>query len=490
MLSRLLRHASNYSAGSLLVTVASVVSFPLFTRIFSVEEYGLMNLVSAALTLVVGIGKLGLPHAIVRLHGEVATARAPWSITQFHATVFWGTAGLGLATTLLWAAFSQLAPAAWWNDERVRGLFLFTAVLVAVRIVDNGLINLMRAQLRSGAFAIYQVAVRYAGLGAILVALFFVSRSLYGFYAATILTEVLALGVLAVWLLRQQDVAPRGFSPGLFRAMLVFGAPMLGFEIARIVLNIADRYMIQAMLGGEALGLYSAAYNMSEYVQMIAIASVGQAIVPMYVRLWEEKGEVETRRFLEDSLRYYLLLGMPIVAGLSAVGEDLLVLLASDKYRAGAAIIPWVMGGIVIQGAMVILGAGLYIHKHTVLIMLRLVAAAVFNIALNLVLIPLYGIQGAAIATLLSAVLLAALTVALTRGRLPLALPWASIVRYGLLSAAMYAVVVQLPVGAGVLGLAAKVLAGALAYGLLVLAFDRKTSVAMFAAVRARLSGS
>jgi O-antigen/teichoic acid export membrane protein len=210
----------------------------------------------------------------------------------------------------------------------------------------------------------------------------------------------------------------------------------------------------------------------------------------MYVRLWEEKGEAETRRFLEDSLRYYLLLGMPIIAGLSAVGEDLLVLLASEKYRAGAAIIPWVMAGIVIQGGMVIQGAGLYIHKHTVLIMGRVVATAVLNIALNLVLIPRYGIVGAAVATLVSALALAALTVVLTRDRLPLGVPWPSIVRYGLLSVAMYVIVTQAPFGHGVAALAARVVAGALSYGLLVLAFDRKTSIAMFAAVRARLSGS
>jgi O-antigen/teichoic acid export membrane protein len=490
MLSKLLRHASNYSAGSLLVTIASLVSFPLFTRIFSVDEYGLMNLVAAGLTFIVGLGKLGIQHSIVRMHGEVAAGRSEWMLANFYATVLWGMVGVGLTVTVLWALVCQFAPATWWNDERARGLLLFTAVLVVVRVVHNSLINVLRAEMRSGAFAIYQVVVRYFGLGAIVVTLFFISRSLYGFYAATIVTEVLVLAVLGVWLLRHQNVSPRGFSPTLFRAMAIFGAPMLGFEVARNVLNVADRYMIQAMMGGEALGLYSAAYNMSEYVQMIAIASIGQAIVPMYVRLWEEKGEAETRRFLEDSLRYYLLLGMPIIAGLSAVGEDLLVLLASEKYRAGAAIIPWVMAGIVIQGGMVIQGAGLYIHKHTVLIMARVAATAVLNIILNLVLIPLYGIVGAAIATLLSALALAALTVVLTRERLPLGVPWPSIVRYGLLSIAMYVIVTQAPFGHGAVGLVARVVTGALSYGLLVLAFDRKTSVAMFTAVRARLSGS
>jgi hypothetical protein len=97
---------------------------------------------------------------------------------------------------------------------------------------------------------------------------------------------------------------------------------------------------------------------------------------------------------------------------------------------------------------------------------------------------------GAAVATLLSALVLGWLTVVLTRDRLPLGVPWSSIVRYGLLSLAMYVIVTQAPFGHGVAALVAKVLTGGLSYALLVLAFDRKTSVAMFAAVRARLSGS
>ena len=46
-LMRLLRHTSNYSVGTVLITVASVVSFPVFTRVFTVEEYGVLGLVNA-----------------------------------------------------------------------------------------------------------------------------------------------------------------------------------------------------------------------------------------------------------------------------------------------------------------------------------------------------------------------------------------------------------------------------------------------------------
>jgi O-antigen/teichoic acid export membrane protein len=488
MLGKLLRHMSNYSFGSLLVSVASLVSFPLFTRIFSVEEYGLMNLVSAALSLIVGIGKLGMQHAIVRLHGEAASGHAPWKLDQFYATVVWGMLAVGLGVTVTWAIVSQLVPEAWWNDVRMRGLMLLTAILILIRVSQNGLINLLRAELRSGVFAIYQVVTKYAGLGAIVFTLLFISRGLTGFYSATIVVESLAVVFLSIYLLRHHNVSPREFSPPLFRALVVFGVPMLGFELSRVVLNIADRYMIQVMIGGDALGHYAAAYNMSEYVQMIAIASVGQAIVPMYVKMWEEQGERETKRFLLDSLRYYLLLGIPVIAGVSAIGEDFLVLLASEKYREGAIVIPWVMAGLVIQGGMVILGASLYIHKQTILIMGRVAATAVLNILLNLLLIPRYGIAGAAVATLLSALALAVMTAMLTRHGLRLATPWTSIARYGFCAAVMYLIVIQVPLGGGIVGIGIKIIIGVASYAILLFIFDRQSSMTMFNALRTRLA--
>ncbi len=49
---------------------------------------------------------------------------------------------------------------------------------------------------------------------------------------------------------------------------------------------------------------------------------------------------------------------------LSAVAEPLLLLVASEKYRAGAAIIPWVIGGVALQGLFPVASAGLQIRGH------------------------------------------------------------------------------------------------------------------------------
>src|SRR5262249_32692662 len=151
------------------------------------------------------------------------------------------------------------------------------------------------------------------------------------------------------------------FSPPLLGELLSFGIPMMiGYEIAGIILGVGDRYFVQGLMGGEALGIYAAAYNLCQYVQTAFIQSVSQAVVPLYMRIWSEEGEAATQRFVSRALGLYARFGAPVVAGMAAVGPVLLPFVASAKYGAGALIIPWVVAGMVVDGASVLSGAGLF----------------------------------------------------------------------------------------------------------------------------------
>lgn len=474
MLRRLLLHTSAYTIGSLLITLASFISFPIFTRIFSVSEYGLLNLISATLGLLVGIAKLGVQHSIVRFYGEVAAGKREVSLREYYSTVIFGMAASGLILTLAWAGTSQLIPDSWWNDPRVSGLFLLTAALILLRTTDSGLINILRAQEHSATYSIYSVLKKYAGLAVILVTVFYLVPGISGFFVGTLVAEGLALAGLFFYMARRCEFSLRAFSAPLERAMLLFGVPMIAYELGGIILNLGDRYVIEIFLGSEPLGLYSAAYNFCEYVSLILLASIGQAIMPMYVRTWEERGEAATRQFVEQSLHFYILLGAAVVAGLAAVGEDLLGFLASDKYRAGAVVIPFVAAGMVIDGALSIIAAGLYIHKQTRVLMMLVVGTAVINVILNVLLVPRLGIAGAAVATLMSYVCLVSGGFIFSRRLLTVSIPWVALVKFAILAVIMYVVVVQVSAANPVVSLVAKLLAGVACYGLLVFALDQR----------------
>ena len=475
-LKRLLVQTSHYSVASLLTMIGGLVSFPILTRVFSVADYGIMNLVAATLTVSVALGKIGVQHSILRYASEIGAGKSAYSMSQLTSTTLYGMAASALAVTVVIALGAEVVPGRWLGDPRVRGLFLIASLLIVVQVIESALTNFLRAEQRTTTLMKFQVAKKYLSLGFILLAVLAISRTLTAFYTASVISEGLAVAALAWVFFRstsRQRPSPSQFSRPLYKELIRFGIPMLiGYELSGIVLAVGDRYVIEGLMGETPLGLYSAAYNLCQYVQAVFIASVGQAIMPMYMQMWDEKGAPETEAFIARSLRSYVLFGAPVVAGVAAVGPELLPSLASDKYASASLVLPWVIAGMVVDGTNSIVGAGLFIHRKTRIIMTIVLGGALLNLALNLILVPRIGIVGAAIATLISYTGTALSMAIAGRHLLRIALPWSTILRAGIASALMYAAVAPLLPGRHFLAVGVRAALGALIYAVVMMLID------------------
>jgi O-antigen/teichoic acid export membrane protein len=487
MLGRFILHSSHYTIGSLLVTLASIVSFPIFTRTFSVADYGALNLISSLLLLWTGIGKMGVQQSIARYHAEVVAGKHAISEPKYIATILIGMGCTGAAATLGWALMSLVVPPAWWNSEQVALLLLPLSALIFIRVMDSAITNLLRAQQRSVLLNVFLVLRKYLGLAVILVLMFYVIPGLSGFYLGTFIVECVSVVGMTAYLVRKHKVRLSGFSGPTFRAMVAFGLPMIAFELSGIVLNLGDRYVIQAMLGGESLGHYSAAYNLCDYARVVIFSSFAAAITPIYIRLWEEKGEQATIAFIERALRLYFMIGVAVVAGMMAVGTDVLTLLASEKYAPGALVIPLVIAAMCIDGGTPIFCAGMYIFKQNHRIIPWVIFAAVANIALNVLLVPYLGLAGSAVATLVCYSLIAAAAWRIGSRQVRIRFPLADLCKFTLLAAIMYFAVSQVAVARPVVELLLRIVAGVVLYGLLIVAFDRQVRADLMA-VKARFA--
>jgi O-antigen/teichoic acid export membrane protein len=311
-----------------------------------------------------------------------------------------------------------------------------TAVLVLVRVLHSGLTNVLRARERSGLLALLTVLHRYLSLVLVLGAVFLIAPTLWSFYGATVLAELLLLAALLFWGLRGEGVRPSRVSPTLMRAMIVFALPMTGYELASVVLQLGDRYVQQAWLNAEAVGLYSAAYNLCDYIRLALFTAMTGAALPMLLRLASEQGEAACAAFLARFTHLYVFAGLGVVAGLCAVRVELLTLLASPKYLAGADAIPWLICGMLCEAYFGLAGIGLYLRKKSLATMAILAGGAALNMALNLLLVPRLGITGSAVSNLLSCAAIVAAAQGATRRHMALSVQLLPLLKFGLLAAA------------------------------------------------------
>jgi O-antigen/teichoic acid export membrane protein len=470
------------------VLVSTFISFPILTRVFTVADYGIMNLVSDALLILVAFSKGGLQNSIVRFHDELGAGKEKkQQLNKLVASVLWGGSGFALVITLLCMAAIALLPESWFGQSGIRTLLLVSCGLIFFRAAESFLLGFLRAEQQTVFLNGYKVVSKYLSLGAVLLFVFFVSRSLTGFYCAQMAAMIPVLAALLIWRLRKNPPHPQNWSPEIFRRALIYGFPLIGFELISMLLAYADRYLIQYYEGAEAVGLYSAAYNMVDYVKDLVVVPLSTAVMPIYMKAWFKKGPEVTQSFLKNALRSYTLLAVPLIFGCTVIGKDFIHVLASEKFIDGHVIIPWVITGLMINGALPILAAGLYIQDKTNKLVGLLAFTSLFNLAANLILIPKFGIQGAAMAKLLSYLILAVLATYLSNRVLKFPIAWRALAKYVLAGAIMYVVAAAVRVSSPVLELAAEIVTGTVVYFAIVFVIDTGARQKTLSAARVQL---
>ena len=393
----LIRQSSHYLTGHILRMVAGFISFPILTRVLSVEDYGILGLITTTLFIGTAIAKFGLPEAAVRFYAEFDTNR----LNKFYTTVILTSGAIGAGVTAFFILTAKWIDRLFFNGNAATLLWI-SSVLILISCLTTSLTSLFRAQQKTKLYNIITVISRYGSLSLSIFLIFFLVGGIRGFYVGQIIWGFIILCILLSIPIRRGQISIKSFSPGILNEAVKFGFPLLFAELGSLLLNYSDRYLVQIYLGSASLGLYIAAYNLATYVSEVIIYPINYAVTPIYMKMLVGKGEEETKKFLSKVFSFFLLIMLPAIFGFVGVGKELVTVLASSRYMEADIILPYIIFGQAIHASSLILNNGLFIKKKTYLVTIIMIIACMVNIGLNLILIPYSGILGAAQATLIS----------------------------------------------------------------------------------------
>lgn len=456
-LKRLLQQSSHYLVGLVGSLALGFVSFPIYTRVFTVADYGLIDFAQKIILLVVACCKCGLQNSALRFYDRSAFAADPQAARRFYSTLFLSMAAPAFAITLLFAAFVSVAPRSI-VDSRLGAVLALAAGLIFLRSAQSILWSFLRVEERTKAYNVINIILRGATIAVVCLLLPVLGPSVTTYFTGTLAVEAVIVGIVLFPLVRRGLVAVGGVDSVMVRASFAFGLPLVIQEIAGIVLDSGDRAVIRHFMGDTALGLYSVAYGLSSYVNTLIMAPLGLAILPMYMRIWKTQGRERTIAFLSQGLDGFLMAAVLINVLAAVASRDAVNLLASSRYAGADRLIPMLVAGLLIYTAQIFLNAGLLIHKQTGKMAAILAYSALLNLVLNWVLIPRLGLLAAALATLISYVFSTVLTARPSFRLLPLRIPaWAPL-KYGAAGAVAWVLTLPIELGSAFWNLAAKCL--------------------------------
>jgi O-antigen/teichoic acid export membrane protein len=483
----LFRASSHYLAGLLGKLGIGFISLPIFTRIFSVADYGVIDLAGKILLLLTAISKMGLQNSALRFFNSHKFETDVEARRAYYSTMFFGALATSSITALLFLGSTRVLPGAW-LDAPLTALFGFVAVLLVLRSLGSILYSFLRIEEKTKAYNIWLVVGRLLILIAVLAALPFAGRTPRAFYWGSTAAE-LALAVVLTWFLLERGVLRiTSCDWNLFTAGLLFGAPLILYEVSTILLDTAGRFLVRYYLGANSLGLYSVAYGLAAQTNDLLIFPLNLAILPIYLRLWRIEGQASTTRFLSKCLDLYLMSAACVCALAAVLARDGVVFLASQKYHDASRLMPVIVAGLLIYTAHVFLCAGLLIHKKTGTMAMVLLGSAAVNVSLNCLLLPRIGLMAAALGTLISyAICIVSLAWASQR-YLPLTVPVRSLAKYVLGAAVAAALGASVELQPLLLNLAVRALVTVLAYLIILCWFEPRVRRAVAAVLRKPVS--
>jgi O-antigen/teichoic acid export membrane protein len=257
-------------------------------------------------------------------------------------------------------------------------------------------------------------------------------------------------------------------APSRVSGWLRFGVPIAVSAVMFWGLSSLDRYVLALLRDTGSAGVYSLGNSLGYQAVNIPLFAFLTGATPLLMTAFERTGREEVERLMRAYTRVMLLIALPIVALAAAVGDQAVDLVTGGKesYTSAGPVIPLVSVAALLTALGSLAAAGLGTARQTRFLVIGSGVGLLVNIVFDLILIPPYGIEGAALASPVGALAFLAVTYRFARRFARWHFPLETFVRALLGAAAAYAVArVAVPNGFGELAsvLLALVL-GAVAY--------------------------
>lgn len=392
MLRAVARDSVIYGGAWLLVRGLSLLLLPFYTRVLTPEDYGLVDLATVFSTLVLLTVALEIMQAVGRLFHEAADHD---SRVAYASTALWFSVGAyALFVVVAFPLAPQIAAIAFDSSERA-DLSRIVVVTAAVSGVFHLLLNQLRWRLQPMAYAAGSVAFALVSIAATVTLVLGARLGVPGVLLGQLCGAVVG-GVICF--LASRDLYRLRFDRGRLHEMLAFSLPLVPSSMGLFVTLYIDRIAIKELMTVADVGLFGVGYRVASVVSLL-VMGVGMALTPVIYARYRDPGAPEG---LARTFRYFVASALLLGLVLAVFAPEIVSLVAAAEFHAGAAVVPLLAPALLLS-AMNAFAPGLSIAKRTGTLAAITIAGGVLNTVLTFVMIPVWGIVGAAAATLVTA---------------------------------------------------------------------------------------
>jgi len=433
-IKRLTTHSAVYGISTILGRALSFLLLPLYTHYLSQEAYGVVSLVLAYMGIMTIISTYGVDAAFLRYYILAGSEEEKRHIFN---TGFWSI--LLMAAIILMSSAAFASPLAYWLLDSASYGYVIMLMAGILLFDDLAIIPflLLRAEERSKLYVllkVFNVIVNFAATYWLVVKL---GRGVNGVFEANLISSALTFLTLL-------PVSLRHLRPTMRRAvyldLLKFGLPYLPSTLAVFLVDVVDRFVLKQLTDLNTVGLYSAGCKLGMIMNLL-IAAFRFAWHPFFLSTSKEPN---AKAIFSRIFTLFIFVCALSFLSVSLFIDEIVrfrvgaVTFFDADYWNSTSVVPAILLAYIFFGAYVNFVIGIYLEKKTYYLPFITGLAAVVKVAATYALVPLLGMNGAALGTMLAYLSMAMALYVVAQRLYYITYEWTRLVKLVLITAAVF----------------------------------------------------
>lgn len=392
--SPLLKAISVYTFFRVLNRTVPVLLLPFLTHYLDPENYGIVDFYLLWLLLLTPVIGLNASSSVGRLYYDRDELNYP---TYISSVLYFN---LFITLILLIACFFP-------GEYFLKLLNLKVSLSFLVYLVLNAAFNQIsviqltnwRVQNKPIPYGILGFIRTLAEIGLSVILVKYLFQDWQGRILGQLFGAIIAITISIYFMIKDGLIIPK-FNYDYLKKSINYGAPLILHSIGGVLIGYSNRFFIYKFLDVAAAGVFASAFQIGLAISLLQ-SSFNEAWVPYFFNLLKNSNNYTTHRHI-IKISYFYFAGLLLLTLLLIVLLPYIYMFIGNKYESGQSIAIYIMVAYMFNGFYKMFGNYLLFLKKTKMIALGTVLTLTINLILNYILIPEYGLNGAAISLTIS----------------------------------------------------------------------------------------
>lgn len=396
-IKRLTKHSLVYGVGHILARFVGFLLLPLYTNKLPTTEFGVAAVVFSYLAVLTIVYTYGLDAAFLRYY---ILNDNPEEKRKIFSTAFWAIFTIAILFSVLIYFSSVTISRVILSTNQYAHIFKLTSFI----LLFDALAVLPFLYLRALEKSVIYTSLKFINvvITVSLNLLFIVKmgKGVEGIFLANAWASGITFFLVSPILLKQIRLE---FSKIHYFELLRFGLPYLPSTMAVVLLDLVDRFILEKLAGLDVTGLYNAGYKLGMFMALF-VTAFRFAWHPFFLSTSRQEN---AREIFSRVLTYFTTIGAAIFLVISLFIDQIVrfeifgFTLFGTDYWASTKVVPVILLAYLTYGIYVNFVVGIHLEKKTQYLPFVTGSGTAVNVLANFILIPKFGMMGAAYATLL-----------------------------------------------------------------------------------------